>query len=1517
MDRPSTLEESVDETLSSGSETTEIVNDEGDGWEDPFKDIGTTLASMPLFSLCGTDLPLTVACQAERLEIGAGKPLFLKNNCPMHIVERGALQIRVGAGPDVIVGPGTVLNCVGMLGLCEEAEPFRPRPAPKKEKDQAAIDQAIAETKRATLKTGAYEAFSDPNGPPVIFQDRRKTMLGSGHKGKVSSADFTCFYNVCPTAGRSSTAMFSKKVEGWLPIKIVGAAPDVVPSAGGRPNAIPQGGAVVAEIPLRLIEEVGFAGGKKSERAVALRAALLQMKHNSEDLANKWRTVISRCCNLLPGVPPEVTWLLAQGAEHSMMEAGATLIEEGDTSEACESLILIDEGVAIVEKIIGSSGPKISSEAIGRLGPGAIIGDICFVGGGIPRAATVIAKSLIEVVTIPKKVLLATMQQFPGLFEGVQHRMKEAGLFMQMRLQMRQDTLETLQIFAKTSFAAVADLANCGDRRLLYCGQEVVENEEDKNAFFVIEFGECCMQTPGEPNVKRLAQGSCFGDHSEFGILPGADSTVRVSTPIASLLKITLDNQKDALGRHMRDWVRFNSEAPAEPGSNIEKIVKGIPVFRDCGPELINEIFEAMENRCYMPGQTITVEGAQDASQMFILRGGQLLCERGGKRLPDIAPGQTFGDLAMLGAMRRRPSTIRALTFSHLIEIPREAFLASIKRHPDELQHFEHYAVTAIQTSDKERGIKWPVLHSAPPRLLYLLNLFAGRRICPVEDPYLAKRTARESAILVLHGRASLLNHTGEEVAQLEGGMCFNEQVLLGIRCHDDHHVVPRTVCEIQILSKEIWAKVIAEFPEDKGNLEASIMMCMAKKVEDHKDATFKGLDVLRQSSLFRSSSVELLQALYDRMGAMVLHPGDTITEQGQKGDRMYILLGGTATMQNGKQQPMDILPGKVIGEAVVADLCATYSGTVIANSLCTLRFLRKSDFWEICSHHDTEREMLGRLLKQCRKHDGSNLAARMVRTVFFSQIDREFVNAICTNAEDVFFAPGETIMHEGDPTMLGKVPLYVLFAGQVDVEGVLGVRLSRLSPGAIFGEAGALGAVEARTATVRAAQEGIVFCVRIHGGVLENALRTFSEERVFLEKLWDDRKSFNGELYSSRDIWIRDTVVPLLGNTPLLAGCPESILARIAAPLQEEIYDEGEIVAPAGAAADSMLVIMEGSAVLEAKSGKKVGTLTEGAAWGEVCALGLLPVRLATLTAQSTCKVLPVTSSAIKRALDSPDAEQIQTGFERLIESRHHQVARGIPMCQLPISLNVDDVSARAIALQAECIHLQPGQCWYPLPDTDPCGPHFGVLVRGRVVLESAAEKREVLTLNAGSLLLEGLGAECGAQVRALTYCEGYRVRQSDLLLAVATVPGSQEWYYRFRLLEREARRHLQMRVTAIRGVTDAVAPHPCDDGIHMWKARKEEAMLYAHLSRLDRSGEVFDTKQLRARSLKKSPSAPQLCTAPHESSVEGGESIKFHQASTSTLSSGIRMKRPGSMERLARRSQTILRLPKLTGSR
>merc|ERR1719356_866885 len=214
---------------------------------------------------------------------------------------------------------------------------------------------------------------------------------------------------------------------------------------------------------------------------------------------------------------------------------------------------------------------------------------------------------------------------------------------------------------------------------------------------------------------------------------------------------------------------------------------------------------------------------------MFLVKGGTATVEVGGRRVQELGIGAIFGEYAMLGLARRRAATVRATTLCVTMEIPRVGFLAALDRHPGERQHFEELATQKGDVAMRT----WPIFQDMPRHLLYLVNLYAERRITlPKEWTSLGGQTLRkEAAVLVLQGTITFEGEGG--VREYTDGDCINEQVLMELP-PDVGELVPQSSCEVQILTKAVYEKVIEFFPEQRDAVAKNIMRSMARKA--HKN---------------------------------------------------------------------------------------------------------------------------------------------------------------------------------------------------------------------------------------------------------------------------------------------------------------------------------------------------------------------------------------------------------------------------------------------------------------------------------------------------------------------------------------------------------------------------------------------------------------------------------------------------------------------------------------------------------
>jgi CRP-like cAMP-binding protein len=802
----------------------------------------------------------------------------------------------------------------------------------------------------------------------------------------------------------------------------------------------------------------------------------------------------------------------------------------------------------------------------------------------------------------------------------------------------------------------------------------------------------------------------------------------------------------------------------------------------------------------------------------------------------------------MLGAEHKRPSTIRALTACFTLEVPRASFIAAMARHPGEKHHFERFAVQVMQEggSAGDETVQWPFLKGAPGRMLYLLNLYAGLKAIRAGEVIAQAREGEvmSSSVLIAHGEAVVLDSEGNEVLTLQQGECYNERAILGVppdRQRVGESIVARAHCEAQVITDEVWKRVSSEFPEEQEPIRQQVIRHMASQAIALQE--------------------QMLTALAQHLEPRLVPPMQDITSFGDAASHLLILVEGRARCEC-SCGAFEYTAGKVFNEAVLLGVVHYSTRTVSAHTLCVLQALDRVHFQDQSSWTQNDLQIMEPLLDEARECADLDLEAclpstRLGKMAGFDSAAHEFLVQICDNADDRFFVPGEVIMQHGERCEPGLTPFFALFRGDLVLENDLGVHLGHVKPGETFGESGALGLADMRTVTVRASMSGCVHVLRIEGVPFTTGIRMFPHECHALEAIIDARWGNTTEQAGIRQKWIRDKVVPALRAHWMFVDTSLEFVGEVAVGLSGSDVGAGDVIAEAGSPADSMLILLEGEADVETEGGVKLGSLKAGASIGEVALMGIFPMRLATLRATTACSVLPVTEKALRRAL----AELGMQGGSALTELTAHrswQVQQGLPLTALPMRLNKDNICVRSIALQARRIHLAPNQIWECLPASHPAGQHFSILASGRANVELCNEEEppkrlRVQTLNPGSLIVEDVAAEYGMWVRALSVCEGYRVRMVDFKTATAKSPAAaDEWYPHFRLIQVEAEEKLRSRGDNVRGQMVSSFEHPNSDGIRLWKNRRERAMTRAPKQVLPPLVHADSQQELRPRPLK-----------------------------------------------------------------
>jgi len=1040
------------------------------------------------------------------------------------------------------------------------------------------------------------------------------------------------------------------------------------------------------------------------------------------------------------------------------------------------------------------------------------------------------------------------------------------------------EVASSLNLFFGCDLGFVNDVASSGERRLLFAGETVVQQGGTAGTLFVLEHGRVSIQIAGLGTVNEVPAGNCFGERTLIGIAKEANATVRVFTPFALVLAIARPSLHKALKKHPVETEHFEKLKTSPQGGRISgSKVRHVELFRACGTGFLEALNARVTSAMYLHGQTVVVEGCVEQDPcMFVLSGGIVVAERGGCAIARISPGATFGELAMLGQSPERAVTIRAVTLCFLMSIQSSVFHQALEQFPEEKERF---STDMLEGQKEGPRVVWPCLRGESSRLLYLLDLYAEKFSCEAGDKRLGQAPLNEAAILVLDGEISVLTQEGEELQVLTAGCCWNERILAGARAKQTERLVPITFCEVRVVTRETWGKVMAEFPSDLGKVRGSILRYMGEQAEKRLGYPPGSPALLQEKTAFFSAvSPEFARLAREMAETRIVEPGCDIVpdslvnevvsrhvmeaetestlekfqiiEESKEGEddddeedqddlvqEMYVFLHGSATCFSSLTGERSWRHGEVIGEGAFAGATRLYPARIVADTVCLIQVLRRKEIFEAMAERSgRDKELLERLVKEAQPYGMTQLRKRLQRSWSFRNAAPAFANSLVTLPDVVLFPPNSLITEQGDECKLGQSDFYLVLAGRVKVEGAVGTHFSTVGAGQVFGEVGAFGLSKRRTASARTWEEGLVCCLRFRGTVVKAAAFAFPLDKDKLATIWKRTELKNRSTELERREWIKTTAIPALAQTPLLGGCPPSFFHSLAVLLKEQSYKPESVIVKCGEKLESMMIFIQGTAQMKTRVGDEIGVMRKGSIFGETNGLGLFQSSMATVqVGTEKLRLLLLPHLAMKQALATAAAksEGITDAFEKLVAGRREQVERGVPLCAMGILAQKSDVRVRAIALLAERVDLETGEEWAPIADSEPSGPFFGVLAAGRVMVEIGPDRHIVLQLTAGAIFPEGLLATYGAVCRAETYCEAYRVRWHDFYMAVGlSTPAANDWFWKFRVQEKGTVERLTRRLQSVQGLLDVSLPHAKDVEIKAWKDQRGRRMSQAKRS-------------------------------------------------------------------------------------
>lgn len=1342
--RPSSAK-SFEEVVPLDPETLRILREKQEQEEREQKEIAQqALSGLPLFHGCNAERCRQIAIEAPTYTLPAGEVLSLLDHGPMLIVVSGAMHVHLGCSPKVELGLGSVINEVGMLGLLEVAEQFKLQP-----------------------------------NMPTPCEAVGLTFSGAATGGGNAEIQSAAVQNLCPEMSRSSgKRKISCKTLGWLKMELrTGDA-----------------GVTVAAVPFEII----FKHLNED-------ASYTQFQANRKQLVEKYSALLFYA--VFPTLPPEIVWSIAGVSTIQNFEAGETILEDGERKpdQAC---LVIDKGEACITKFVLPSDTE-GNEAQGRhevlatLRSSAIVGDVCVCHGSVPFAATLKATSRTSALIIPREGLLEIMERLPGMTAIFMSRLREWTAFLEHSLPLPTQCLAGLELFSACDTTLLRSLGAICMRKFYFIGDVVAETGDD--SLRIVEIGRCRVREKSSGVCMFAESGSVLGERSFFGVSKPVDITITVSSPLAWILCITKKLFEPILERYPLDQKYFRQVNESDL-LKVKLETPMLPLLRNCGKHFLAAVQQVMKSVMFQPSQTVCVQTVVDSGSMYSVRAGKARISLRGKGVVKrVGIGDSFGERSILGFVNRRSASVVVTEDGPCIcmEIPRPEFLAALEEYPEEQLFFhqlaEQYEAVGVRSH-------WPMLQESSEKLRGLLNMYAKRQITSKGSwtTNNGDELPLNGAVLLLHGEAKVFHASGE--AEFLGeGSCFGEQLFLGYPA-EDLRVHPVTNCEVQIITPDVMTKILEECPDERETVLQGTKNEMAAKAEQQLGFPRSDPGILRFSPIFRACCDEFLKEIHKRLTSCLFDPGQTITNHGEPGTSMFILVQGTAVNEGDNNHdstsPLSLPPGYVWGEVNVLGSSEHYLNTLRAKSLCIVQSLARSSLCEVLLDFPTENIMFATILEEERQVPDVTLSEYIHSANGFGNASPEFVDIACCGADDVFFAPSEYIMKRDEKCRLGETCMYVILTGSATVLGEFNDEMEKLQKSDITGESGALGESTHRGATVRACSESFVHCRRLHGASIQMAVQAFPQHYSSLLEISSSRNAQNEQFLKQRTEWVQGTVVPILLQCNIFSNFSPQIMQDIARHLQLKHHRIHAEICTAGETACTLVVLMEGKASVKTPAGDTIGSVSSGAVMGELAVLGIWERYMATLTARCNCMVVSISSELIWDMCEQLQATDQLHALRRQIHQRRKQMEQRLPLCSLPLEISAEDAYAQAISLHAERVMLAPDETWQPPSNCLARGAYMWIFSKGRANVLLSDHFVMALNPDSTSLFPEAILHEYKAKVCALSSCEIYRVNRFDVILAVAAAASPPKWVKRFQDLIDEAMQYAQKKFQSVQHV-------------------------------------------------------------------------------------------------------------------
>lgn len=943
-----------------------------------------------------------------------------------------------------------------------------------------------------------------------------------------------------------------------------------------------------------------------------------------------------------------------------------------------------------------------------------------------------------------------------------------------MDVQVKQ--LRDMTFFSEMSVDFLMDiLPDLEDR--IYLPKQTLSSEQMYGHFMTIVIeGQCTKHVAGERD-ETLGPGSTSG---EVGLLcnydqDGVPSETLVADTVcyvqhlhrALLIKSLkrVPSEKRHFENIAKSYMGVTTVSPATKDGfdgDANTNIYSLPFFRNCGSRFVYLLDIHLERHIFFCDEEIVQENTE-GEDMYILYSGVAKVQVKGVRVAQLCGGMCFGEMAVLGLVKKRTATIIATTICDIRILSRKSMEEAIKEFPEERERFESLSATRHRLSmEKQFGGK--ITQTSRFFKNCDAKFAAAITDCMQDKLYMEGQIIMREGdsgdwmVLIHQGRCEVLVE-GEQVASLGGGDVVGEMAVLGIASVRTATVRALEVCFAQVLHRAQLLPVLQCFPNER----ASLRLQAARRMQDR---AVQGSDTIRSCPMWENAQGPFTDYIDRRLQRWIFCNGDIILTEGSKGKRLVMVMRGVAEVMQKDEIISELGHGEIIGELAVMGISEKRTATVRCKEICDTYTLKRQDLEEAMRRWPEHEAQLRRLAATRLRKDverGGLSGSFLVNCPLFEQCSAKFIQCISVHLEDSIYMPMEVLCTQGE----AGDTMFVLMRGTLSC--LVGDNEAlEMHAGSVIGEIAVLGLSSVRTATLRA--KTVCLVQILCRSSFMKYVAEFPREMIHFQEVGSARMAKSATSESA------EFAVKVFQEQFLFKEASPPFLARLALRLQRKFFFASQKIVKEGTESNEMFAITEGRATVE-KRNVVVRELDKGFCFGEMAVLGIATAQTLTVRAELLCDVQVLSRWDLEELLvDFPEERARLLGI--VAENMRDDLA-GVTnteiLQELPLFQGMDEDLMEELASEAT-VHL----CRKEELVVGVEQELLSILLQGSANLEVSGVAIRELAVgdHFGSCRLLGAGDLNNVQVRATASCLTLRVSKDSFEECVNDYPKAKKHY-------------------------------------------------------------------------------------------------------------------------------------------